>query len=315
MRTIYDDISMRDTFGRTLAKMAEKFNNLFAVSADTEVSMGYSYMAEKFPDRVINVGICEQNMALVAAGIASCGGKAFAATYAPFASMRMLEQIRTFIAYPNLDVKIIAGMGGLSGSCEGVTHQGLEDISIMRSIPNMIVIVPADSCSTEEITNIITEYNGPIYLRLGRQTVPKVFDHYNFKIGKANILKKYGLDAAVICNGAAVYRVLQAEKLLAAKGIDISIIEMACVKPIDQDVVISASKRTGRIITVEENNVIGGLGSAVAETVTEKFPVPVLRLGIQDIYTESGPHEELLDKYGLSSEAISIEIEKFISTQ
>lgn len=315
MKIIYDDISMRDTFGRTLNKMAEKFNNIFAVSADTEVSMGYSAMAEMFPDRVINVGICEQNMALVAAGIASCGGKAFAATYAPFASMRMLEQIRTFIAYPKLDVKIIAGMGGLSGSYEGVTHQGLEDISIMRSIPNMIVIVPADSCSTEAITNTITEYNGPIYLRLGRQIVPKVFNHYKFRIGKANILKNNGSDAAVVCNGAAVYRVLQAEKLLAKKGINISIIEMACVKPIDQDAVILAAKLTGRIITVEENNVIGGLGSAVAETVSEKFPIPVLRLGIEDIFTESGPYEELLDKYGLSSETISIKIEKFIYTQ
>lgn len=270
-------------------------------------------MAQKFGGRVINVGICEQNTAMVAAGIAACGGKAFVATYSPFASMRILEQIRSFIAYPKLDVKIISGMGGLSGSTEGVTHQGLEDVSIMRSIPNMLVVVPADSCSTEEITSVITEYNGPVYLRIGRSSVPKVFDNYQFKIGKANILKDEGFDATVICNGIAVYRVLKAEKLLAEQGINVRIVdEMPCVKHIDKDAIISAAKSTRKIITVEENNVLGGLGGAVSEIVTEFFPAPVLRLGIDDIYTKSGPYEELLDEYGFSPSEISMKIKKLL---
>lgn len=315
MTTIYDDYSMRDAFGKTLLKMAMKSDNIYAVSADTENSMGYTLMAEKYPDRVVNVGICEQNMALVAAGIASCGGKAFAATYAPFASMRILEQIRTYIAYPNLDVKIISGMGGLSGSVEGVTHQGLEDVSIMRSIPNMTVVIATDACSTEEITKVITEYKGPVYLRLGRNAVPKVFHQYQFQIGKARILKDEGLDATVICNGAITHRVLEAEKILKEQGVDVRIIEMPCVKPIDKEAIISAAKLTGRIITVEENSILGGLGGAIAEIVTEYCPVPVLRIGIDDIYTKSAPYNELLDAYGFSSVEMSRKIKAFIDVR
>ena len=312
MDVIYDNISTRAAFGNALTELARENPKIYAVSADTTNSMGYSDMQAEFPNRVINVGICEQNMALAAAGIASCGGKAFVATYAPFASMRMLEQVRTFIAYPNLDVKIISGLGGLSGNIEGTTHQGLEDISIMRSIANVVVVVPADSCSTEEITKVISRYEGPAYLRIGRDSVPKVFDSYKFEIGKANIMKAEGTDVAIICNGTAVHRVLQAEKLLAKKGISARIIEMPCVKPIDKEAILAAARSAGRIVTVEENNIIGGLGGAVAEVVTESHPVPVLRIGINDCYTESGPHAELMDKYGLCPKEIAQRTEQFI---
>jgi len=314
MSIVYDSYSTRDAFGKALLEMARENTQIYAVSADTTKSMGYDPMSKEFPNRVINVGISEQNMALAAAGIASCGGKAFCATYAPFASMRMLEQVRTFIAYPNLDVKIISGLGGLSGNVEGTTHQGLEDVSIMRCIPGIVVVVPADSCSTEEITRVITRYKGPAYLRIGRGEVPKVFDSYTFEIGKANPIKTDGTDVAFICNGTAVHRVLEADKLLAEKGISTQIIEMPCVKPIDEDAILAAASTAKRIVTVEENNIIGGLGGAVAEVLSLLHPAPLLRLGIADCYTESGPHSELMDKYGLDPAEISQRTEQFLKS-
>ena len=195
--------------------------------------MGFSPFAREFPKKAINVGIAEQNMTLVGAGLASCGAKVFVATYAPFASMRILEQVRTFCAYTDLDVKVVSGLSGLSGNIEGVTHQGLEDISILRAIPNMVVVVPADAASTEVITEEIAKYKGPVYLRIGRGPVPKVFDgDYSFKIGKANIIKEEGTDATIIFNGVTANRVLGAEKLLREKGYNIQLIEMPCVKPV-----------------------------------------------------------------------------------
>ncbi|MCL2852326.1 MAG: transketolase family protein [Defluviitaleaceae bacterium] len=313
MGVVYDSYSTRDAFGKSLLEMAKENPQIYAVSADTTKSMGYEPMRREFPNRVINVGISEQNMALTAAGIASCGGKAFCATYAPFAAMRMLEQVRSFIAYPNLDVKVISGLGGLSGNVEGTTHQGLEDVSIMRCIPGIVVVVPADSCSTEEITRVITRHNGPVYLRVGRGEVPKVFDSYKFEIGKANPIKTEGADIAFICNGAAVHRVLQADKLLAEKGISAQIIEMPCVKPIDEDAILAAARTAKRIVAVEENNIVGGLGGAVAEVLSSLLPTPLLRLGIADCYTESGPHAELMDKYGLDPIEIASRTENFFS--
>lgn len=306
MSVVYDKISTRDAFGNALARMAEKYDNIYAIAADTTKSMGYSPLEKKYPEKVVNIGIAEQNMALAGAGAAASGAKAIIATYAPFASMRILEQIRTFIAYPNLDVKIISGLGGLSGNIEGVTHQGLEDVSIMRSIPNMIVVVPADAESTEVISEKIIAHEGPVYLRIGRGPVEKVFDkNYSFEIGKANILKGDGQDAAIICNGAAVARVLQAQKLIEEKGYNVKIIEMPCVKPIDREAILSAAKETKFIVTVEENNIVGGLGSAVCEVLCDEYPSKVVRIGIDDIYTESGPHDELMDKYNLSAEHIA----------
>lgn len=287
--------------------------NMIAIGADTTKSMGMAQMEMKYPDRVINIGIAEQNMMAVSAGAASAGLQVFAASYAPFICMRACEQIRTFIAYPNLDVKIIGGLGGLSGNVEGVTHQGLEDIGIMRTIPNMKIVVPSDAASTEVITQAIAKENGPVYLRLGRGPVQKVFDeNYKFQMGKANMMIEEGTDAAIICNGVAVARVLQAHQLLTEKGYHVKVIEMPCVKPIDAEAIIHAAAATRVIITVEEHNIIGGLGSAVAEVLSENFPVLLKRIGIEDIFTESAPHEELLDKYGLSVENIAQTVERLI---
>ncbi len=313
MSVIYDEINTRQAFGIALAEYAKDDHRVFAIGADTTKSMGFQELAKLQPDRVINNGIAEQNMMLLGAGLAACGAKVFVGTYAPFASMRMLEQVRTFCAYPNLDVKIISGLGGLSGAIEGVTHQGIEDLSLMRCIPNMVVVCPADANATRVITREIAKYQGPVYLRIGRTPVPRVFDSsYQFRIGKANVLKEEGRDATLICNGAAVYRALEAEKLLTQKGYSVRVVEMPCVKPLDVQAVLDSAKKTRALVTVEENNVLGGLGGAVSEALAENDPTPVYRIGIEDQYTESGSHEELMDKYHLLPSHIAQMTEKLI---
>jgi transketolase len=298
---VMDKNSTRDAFGSALLRIADADPKVIAIGADTTKSVGMGPIAKKYPDRVFNFGIAEQNMMAAAAGMAATGMRVYAASYAPFVSMRALEQVRTFIAYPNLNVKVVAGMGGLSGSIDGTTHQGLEDIGIMRTIPNMKILVPADATSTEVITEAIAKEDGPVYLRLGKGPGRKVFDNnYRFQMGKANILYDDGNDATIICNGPTVARVLGARQALAEKGYKLKVIEMPCVKPLDTETIICAAQATGVVITVEDHSIIGGLGSAVAETLIENCPVKMKRIGIEDVFTESAPYEELLDKYGLS---------------
>ena len=311
--TMMDSISTREAFGNAILRIAEQNENLLAFAADTGKSMGLGPMAAKFPDRVIDVGIAEQNMMTAAAGAATVGNLVFAASYSVFTSMRTCEQVRTFIAYPNLNVKVVGGMGGLSGSYEGVTHQSTEDIAMMRCIPNMTVVVPADAASTEVIVAEVAQHYGPAYIRLGRYAVPKIFGQdYKFQMGKANIIKETGKDATIICNGVMVGRTIEAEKILAARGYNVKLIEMPCVKPIDVQSILEAARQTGAIITAEEHNVIGGLGSAVAEVITQNGHVPMQFVGIQDIFAESGHHEDLLDKYGLSVRDIVDKVVKVI---
>jgi transketolase len=239
--------------------------------------------------------------------------RVFAGSYAPFTCMRACEQVRTFIAYPNLNVTVVGGMGGLSGAVDGVTHQGLEDIGIMRTIPNMKILVPADAAATAVITKALAKVKGPAYLRLGKGPVRKVFDaDYQFEMGKANVLYDDGNDATVICNGVMVARVLEARQILAEKGYKLKVIEMPCVKPLDNETVICAVQATKVVITVEDHQIIGGLGSAVAETLSENYPVRLKRMGIKDVFTESGPHDELLDKYGLAVEDIVKTVEAMV---
>ena len=309
----YDSISTRDAFGDALLRIADKNPKVVGIGADTTKSMGMAKLEEKYPERVINIGIAEQNMTAVAAGMAATGFQVYAASYAPFSTLRAAEQVRTFIAYPNLDVKIVGGLGGLSGNIEGVTHQGLEDIAVMRAIPNMTVAVPADAVSAEVITEEIAKLKGPVYLRLGRGVVEKIFDeNYRFQIGKANIIKADGKDAAIFCCGAIVGRVLRAVKLMEQKRFFARVIEMPCIKPIDTEAIVEAAENCKAVVTVEEHNIIGGLGSAIAEVLCEKRPAPLLRIGIRDVFTESGPHDELLDKYGFKPEDIAAEVERFL---
>jgi transketolase len=296
-----DNISPRESFGNKLLQIAEADPNVIAIGADTIKSMCMGLMEKTFSNRVINVGIAEQNMMSVAAGLAAAGMQVFAASYAPFTCMRACEQVRTFIAYPNLNVKIVGGKGGLSGDVEGVTHQGLEDIGIMRSIANMKIVVPADAASTAVITAAIAKESGPVYLRLGAGPVRKVFDeNYQFEMGKANVLYDDGNDVAVICNGVMVAQVLEARQILMEKGYKLKVIEMPCVKPLDAETVIQSAQKTKAVVTVEDHQIIGGLGSAVAETLSEDCPVRLKRMGIADVFAESGTHDDLLDKYGLS---------------
>jgi len=303
---LYDKASTRVAFGDALLKQADKNEKIMYLAADTLKSVGGGPMNSKYPRRALNVGIAEQNMALMGAGMAACGAKVFIATYAVFAAMRITEQVRTFICYPNLDVKIIAGLGGLSGGQEGATHQGTEDIGALRSIPGLVIVEAADAASVDSIVEAITEYAGPVYLRLGRDPLPAVFDSsYAFQIGKANIMKAEGRDAALITNGAAVARAVMAEKLLRAQGYDVQLIEMPCVKPIDREAILTAARQTGLLATVEDHNVIGGLGSAVSEVLTDACPTRLLRIGIDDCYAESGDHDELMDKYGLAAAIIA----------
>ena len=302
MSVKYDSISTRDAFGIALVEAAREYPDLFAIGADTTKSMGFKPMMKEFPDRVINNGIAEQNMAMLGAGIAAAGGRAVIATYAPFASMRISEQVRTFICYPNLDVKVISGLSGLSGNIEGVTHQGLEDIGVMRSMANMVIAVPADAASCTIIAREILKYRGPAYLRIGRGPVEQVFDEsYKFVLGKANLLDDAGTDIAVICNGCAVARVLRAKELWEQEGIRARLIEMPTVKPIDADAILSAAHDCGKIVTVEEHSVIGGLGDAVGSVLLENgCPVKFCKIGVQDRFGQSGKPADLLEEYGLS---------------
>ena len=312
MQIEYDDITIRNAFGEAAYEYAKENENTFFICPDTLKSMGLTRVEEEFPDRCYNVGICEQNAMLMGCGIAACGGKAFVGTYAPFASMRMLEQIRTFCAYTDLDVKVVSCMSGLSGGNEGVTHQGLEDISLLRAIANMVVAVPADAASAKVVTKKIAEYTGPVYLRLAKLNCPTVFDDsYKFEIGKANVMKD-GSDAAIIFVGITAIKVLEAEEILKQRGYDVSLIEMPCIKPIDKDAIITAAKKTGAIITVEDNNIIGGLGGAVAEVLSENCPVLMKRIGLEDCYAESGEESDLLDKFGMSAAAIVDKVEELI---
>jgi transketolase len=302
MSVEFDKISTRDAFVEVLADLAAQDERIMYLAADTLPAEGHK-LQNQLPERVLNVGIAEQNMTLMGAGMATCGAKVFIMTYAVFASMRMSEQVRTFVAYPKLDVKIIAGMGGLSGGEEGVTHQGTEDVSLMRSIPNMVVVVPADAAATRVITKAIIEYEGPVYLRLGKNESPKVFDdNYRFTIGKANILESAGTDAAIICNGLVVGRCIRAVEVLRQAGYGVKLIEMPCVKPIDRETIIWAAKECGLLVTMEDNNIIGGLGSAVAEVLSETGGAVLKRMGLADEFAQSGDSEELLDYYGFGVE-------------
>ncbi len=296
----YDVISTRDAFGRAVLDVMRADPTAVALAADTGKSMGFDGAAKEFPNRVFNTGIAEQNMVNMAAGLAAVGKRVFIGTYAPFLTLRAAEQIRTFLCYPNLPVKMAGAMGGLSGGIEGVTHQGIEDIAVMRALPNMSVVVPADAVAAYKITVAVAQLDSPVYIRLGRYVMPSVFgDDYRFEFGKANLLAD-GSDLTLICCGCMVERCLRANEKLRGMGINARVLEMPTIKPLDTEAVARAAAETGAIVTAEEHSVIGGLGSAVTEAVAELCPVPVERVGVNDRFAESAGQEELMDAYGLS---------------
>lgn len=298
-------IATREAYGKTLAKLANENKNIVVLDADLSKSTKTAEFKDVCPERHLNMGIAEANMMAVAGGLASCGKVPFASTFAMFAAGRAFEQIRNTICYPKLNVKVCATHAGVSVGEDGASHQPIEDISLMRSIPNMTVISPSDAVETEAVIRAITEYDGPCYVRLGRLAVPVINDNpeYKFELGKAVTLRE-GKDATIIATGLMVEAALDAYNTLAEEGIKVRVLNIHTIKPLDNEAIIKAAKETGVIITAEEHSIIGGLGSAVCETVTENCPVPVVRVGVKDTFGESGKPQELLKAYGLTAEDV-----------
>ena len=297
-------IATRDAYGKALCDLAEINKDFVVFDADLAAATKTGTFKKAYPERFFDVGIAEQNMIGVAAGFASTGKIAFASSFAMFAAGRAFEQIRNSVGYPHLNVKVCATHAGISVGEDGATHQCNEDIALMRSIPGMVVLNPADATETKKAVFAAAKYDGPVYIRLGRLAVPVIFDEdYEFEIGKGVELKS-GTDVTVVATGLLVSEALRAHELLAEKGISARIINISTIKPLDRDIIIKAAKETGAIITAEEHSVIGGLGEAVCAVVSEECPVPVIRIGINDEFGKSGPANTLLDKYGLRAENI-----------
>ncbi|HEX9021312.1 MAG TPA: transketolase family protein [Nitrospirota bacterium] len=298
-------IATRDAYGDALVALGKKRSDVVALDADLSGSTKTAKFAKAFPDRFFNIGIAEQDMVGTAAGLAIGGKLPFASTFAVFATGRAWEQVRQSICYPNLNVKIVASHAGITVGEDGGSHQSVEDIALMRVLPHMTVIVPADGPETMQAIESVAEYKGPCYVRVGRNKVPTLFgEDYKFKIGKAHVFHE-GRDAAIIAAGIMVAEALKARDLLKAEGIDAGVINMSTIKPLDAEAVIAAAKRCGAIVTAEEHSIIGGLGGAVAETLAESAPVPMARIGVKDAFGTSGDQEGLLKRYGLSAEDIA----------
>ncbi len=305
-------VATRAGYGKALVELGAVRDDFIVMDADLAAATQTGKFKAAFPDRFYDCGIAEQNMMGIAAGIATTGKKVFVSSFAMFAAGRAFEQIRNSIAYPNLNVIIGATHAGISVGEDGATHQCCEDISLMRSIPNMTVINPADEVEARKAVYAAMEINGPVYMRFGRLAVPVIFDEdYKFEVGKGVELKE-GTDVTVIATGLMVKEALEAYELLKEEGISARIINMATIKPIDKDIIIKAAKETGAIVTAEEHSVIGGLGSAVLEVLSETCPVPVVKLGVNDTFGHSGPAAKLLDEFGLRAKDIAVKAKKAI---
>ncbi|MCI6737949.1 MAG: transketolase family protein [Intestinibacter sp.] len=309
------NIATREAYGKALVKLGDLRGDVVVLDADLSKSTKTSEFAKTFPTRFFNMGIAEQNLIGAACGLATAGKIPFASTFAMFATGRGFEIIRNSVCYPNLNVKICATHAGISVGEDGASHQSVEDIAIMRSIPNMTVLVPCDAIETEKMIFEIVKYNGPVYVRLGRSAVPQIFgEDYDFEIGKGVILRE-GSDATIIACGMMVNEAINASKLLKEEGINVRVINMSTIKPIDKEVIIESAKKTGAIVTVEEHSVIGGLGSAVSDVVSENYPVLVKKIGINDVFGQSGKPKQLMEEYGLTVENIINKVKEAIQTK
>lgn len=310
---IGDKKATRESYGMALAELGEKYD-IVVMDADLSKSTKTDTFKKKFPERFINTGIAEGNMLSTAAGLATTGKIVFASSFAMFAAGRAFEQIRNSIGYPHLNVKIGATHAGISVGEDGATHQCLEDMGIMRTIPGMVIINPADHVEAMAAVEAAVKYEGPVYLRFGRLPVPQIYDEntYKFEIGKGVQLEE-GTDATIIATGLMVPYALEARELLKNEGIDAAVVNIHTIKPIDREIIKKAAQKTGAIVTAEEHNVNCGLGSAVAEVLCEECPVPMLRVGTQDVFGKSGKPYELLKEYGLSAENIAENVKKAIA--
>ena len=297
-------IATRDSYGNALKELGAEYENLVVLDADLAGATKTSTFLKAYPDRHFDCGIAEANMVCVAAGLSTTGLVPFASTFAMFAAGRAFEQIRNSIGYPHLNVKIGATHGGISVGEDGASHQCCEDFGLMRTIPGMVVMSPADDVEAKAMVRAAYEHVGPVYMRFGRAAVPVVHgDDFKFEIGKGEVLKD-GTDVAIIANGLMVYEALVAAEELAKDGINAMVINMATIKPLDEELVLEAAKKCGKIITAEEHSIIGGLGEAVSSLLCEKLPTPVKRIGVNDEFGHSGPAGALLKQFGLSAENI-----------
>lgn len=296
-----EKIPMRDGYGKALLKLIEADKRVIALDADVAKSTRTVWVRDKYPENFIDMGIAEQDMAGTAAGLALGGMVPFATTYCVFLAGRAWDQIRTTICYNNLNVKLAGAHAGISVGADGATHQSLEDVALMRVLPNMTVVVPCDANETEKATIAVAKKEGPCFIRFGREAVPVITDKDTpFTLGKANIIRE-GSDAVLFANGAMVYEGLLAAEQLGQEGIDLMVVNLHTVKPLDTETVVQAAVKTGRVITAEEHQIAGGMGSAVAECLSEQYPVPMKRIGVKDSFGESGKPEELMKKYGLTA--------------
>ena len=306
-------IATRESYGNALAECGAKYPNLVVLDADLAGATKTGVFQKAFPDRHIDCGIAECNMTGIAAGLSTCGKIPFISSFAMFAAGRNFEQVRNSIGYPHLNVKIGATHAGITVGEDGATHQCNEDVALMRTIPGMTVIVPADDVEAKAAVEAAINYEGPVYLRFGRAAVPVINDNpdYKFEIGKGVVLRE-GKDVTIVASGICVAEALAAAEKLAADGVDAEVINIHTIKPLDEDLIIASAKKTGRVITVEEHSVIGGLGSAVCDALCAKQPTPVCKIGINDTFGESGPAAALVVKYGLDGESIYQKAKEFL---
>ena len=306
-------IATRESYGNALVELGKEHDDVVVLDADLAGATKTGTFKKAFPERHFDCGIAESNMMGIAAGIATTGMVPFASTFAMFAAGRAFEQVRNAIGYPHLNVKIGATHAGISVGEDGATHQCNEDIGLMRTIPGMTIISPSDDVEAKAAVKAAYEMEGPVYLRFGRLAVPVINDNpdYKFEIGKGVTLRE-GSDVAIIANGLCVSSALEAADLLAADGIKAKVINIHTIKPIDEDLIVAAAKETGKVVTVEEHSIIGGLGSAVCEVLSEKAPVPVKRIGINDVFGESGPAAALVEKYGLDGKSVYNSVKAFL---
>lgn len=300
-----EKIATRESYGKGLVELGEKYPEIVVLDADLAESTKTVYFKKAYPDRFYDCGIAEQNMVAVSAGLAACGKIPFCSSFAMFASGRAFDQIRNGVAYPKLNVKICATHAGITVGEDGATHQCLEDMGIMRTIPNMVILNPGDDVEAKAALRAAAEHKGPVYMRFGRAPVPVIFDEetFQFEIGKGQVLAE-GTDVTIVATGIMIEAALKAKDLLAAEGISAEVIDICTIKPIDSELLLASSAKTGAVVTAEEHNIIGGLGSAVAEVLAEGNPVPLRRVGVEDQFGRSGKVPALLEYYGLTAENI-----------
>ena len=306
-------IATRDSYGNALAELGTEHDNVVVLDADLAAATKTGVFKKAHPDRFIDCGIAECNMVGIAAGMSTCGKVPFASTFAMFAAGRAFDQLRNTVGYPHLNVKIGATHAGISVGEDGATHQCNEDIALMRTIPGMVVMCPADDVEAKAAVKAAAEYEGPVYLRFGRAACPVINDRpdYKFEIGKGNVVRE-GSDVTIVATGICVGNALEAAEMLAADGISAEVINICTIKPLDEELIVKSAKKTGKVVTAEEHSVIGGLGSAVCDALCKSYPVPVKKIGMQDTFGESGSAAALVEKYQLDGKGIYAQVKEFM---